>query len=1665
MAQSNNPSLVTQNLAFAGDPASTLKLPSSIKDVADQMAALNSKDYTTYSSGGKTHYVWTFLSTETFSTSRWPILVDAFVVGGGGSGFAGNSAASGLTHNGGGGAGGVAYATGFLLPPGAHTFTVGAGSPASVVGGDSSIAVAGGDTLVGKGGGSAGATTGQAGGSGGGGYLWNAGGSETQSSQNSSLTLGSVTNFGNDGGDWLGTYAGQYAAAGGGGAGRAGYDADGANIVNNGSGGTGIQEGVDFYINGTSNWYGGGGAGTSLSCAANGIGGTGGGGNSNGFSGSTCDGQSGTANTGGGGGGHDNRGTGAQNYAGGSGIIIIRLTDDLGSISKSFLYDAVAGDSGQMYNGSCVDFDGTDASVDYGDVTWLDGLTVVSVSCWFYLDGDPPNSAGILVSKDNTLECVVKRSSGNEYSLSINNNHRVFASAPTPAYGEWIHVVYTWNSTGDVRKLYLNGALADTDTGGNQSGNSLADSSAILSIGDRPSHSYEIDGKMADVKIFAKELSAANVKELCDNSKVIIPTKNDGSGAFLSQGDLLLWAPLTDGVGTIAYDGSGYGRDGTYTGTSFLTGQTGCPQLITGYNKPMLFSNPQYIEVPQDSTLDVGTSDFTVSAWIWPKTGSQTNMFMQFAGAAGWRCVGGASDKVRFSVFDNGWTNYASMDVTPALTRNQWNHFAVSVNRDGNAQSYINGVAKSYLNVSGVTGTLTNAYPLRFGAGSYTNGAPTGDYIDGVMNEAIMYIGTALNASEIKALSTRARLKELVVNGGFNVDVSGWTINVGSSSSVTSVNGKAKMVDAASSGCRMDTPSGTPIALTSGKYYLAKVTLGGDRSNNGGTGSWFKWMIGSNYQGCQYHCPAYGTADNGGGEHSLVFKATGSSAYFGFTNGNDAGYVTVDDVSLVELGGPFDPSSECLPPDAMSMGSDVAKQISAKSSNAVESTYSYGGITYKVWTYRTSGTFVVPREIEVDVVVVGGGGGGGYNVGGGGGAGGLVSETLTTVQTAAGGTSYRVVVGEGGEGMWGGRTYGLPNTSGGDSFITIDSATTAVGGGRGGNYVAGSFTPEGCETGGSGGAGRHGAGGCAGTAGQGNAGGSGTSGSGYYAGGGGGGAGAAGANASLTPLINAGDGGNGKNDFINSSVAETAALLAAALPGAVYLAGGGGGSKQGSGASTVGAGGLGGGGKGSNYYSHDGENGQVNTGGGGGGEMDGGSGVVIIRYAMPTPAGYWRNDGTSTWTDLSNNGNTGTVVGSPAGLLFKQGYTASKSTDAGRDNQGFPLLDKNNGAIGFNGISDYVAFTSRVLAGEFTISMWINPHDATGKNLLGLSSASSDYMWITSNSEVDLRSSDMALTFTDSDVAAGVWQYICITRDGSDIPKFYRDSLLIQTLAADAGTFTFDQIGRYHDGSTGSAGDFFFNGQIASLKIYNRALTQTEVKQNFAAQASRFQVNRGIIQGGLVLHLDAGNNASYPGSGTTWTDLSGNGYNGTIDGATYSSGGGGNFDFDGANDGVVITSASNLHPWGGSASLMMWIKPNGTPTNWDGLWGGGSGSVGASFNFEALGRLSLGSDSGTPRVISSSGVTAGAWSHVACVRDGTTVIFYINGVDAGGGGSWTADAPGSTADIVIGQYYGGTVSSNYKFDGNIATTTLYTRALSAGEVEHNFEVMRDRFGI
>jgi hypothetical protein len=68
-----------------------------------------------------------------------------------------------------------------------------------------------------------------------------------------------------------------------------------------------------------------------------------------------------------------------------------------------------------------------------------------------------------------------------------------------------------------------------------------------------------------------------------------------------------------------------------------------------------------------------------------------------------------------------------------------------------------------------------------------------------------------------------------------------------------------------------------------------------------------------------------------------------------------------------------------------------------------------------------------------------------------------------------------------------------------------------------------------------------------------------------------------------------------------------------------------------------------------------------------------------------------------------------------------------------------------------------------------------------------------------------------------------------------------------------------------------------------------------------------FANNAPIVTDGLVFYVDAGNGNSYPGSGTTWSDLVGGNDGALTNGPTYDSGNGGSIVFDGVDDVVLVT--------------------------------------------------------------------------------------------------------------------------------------------------------------
>jgi hypothetical protein len=274
--------------------------------------------------------------------------------------------------------------------------------------------------------------------------------------------------------------------------------------------------------------------------------------------------------------------------------------------------------------------------------------------------------------------------------------------------------------------------------------------------------------------------------------------------------------------------------------------------------------------------------------------------------------------------------------------------------------------------------------------------------------------------------------------------------------------------------------------------------------------------------------------------------------------------------------------------------------------------------TYWYHAFKSSGTFTPAKGLSCDVLVVAGGGGGGGNAnantaGGGGGAGGVLAFAA---ESLASGTGYTVTIGAGGSA---GTTNSVGSNGSNSQFASL---TALIGGGGGGSASSSAGVGSSGGSGGGGGTnfGSTALGGSA-TSGQGNAGG--TSYTNNYAGGGGG-KGAVGTNGSASA---SGPGGAGTNSVTNWG-ALSSVLTATGLGVSGYIAGGGGGGYGGSLTGNAGGiGGSGGGGQGATGGTASGA-GIANTGSGGGGNGyttgyggagnpgAGGSGLVIVRYAV-----------------------------------------------------------------------------------------------------------------------------------------------------------------------------------------------------------------------------------------------------------------------------------------------------------------------------------------------------------------------------------------------------------------------------------------------------------------
>jgi hypothetical protein len=259
-------------------------------------------------------------------------------------------------------------------------------------------------------------------------------------------------------------------------------------------------------------------------------------------------------------------------------------------------------------------------------------------------------------------------------------------------------------------------------------------------------------------------------------------------------------------------------------------------------------------------------------------------------------------------------------------------------------------------------------------------------------------------------------------------------------------------------------------------------------------------------------------------------------------------------------------------------------------------------------------------------------------------------------------------------------------------------------------------------------------------------------------------------------------------------------------------------------------------------------------------------------------------------------------------------------------------------------------------------------------------------------------------------------------------------------------------------------------------------LTSNEITQNYNATKSRYINILPPVNDSLVLNLDAGNRASYAGTGTTWFDLSSNRISASlVDGVVFAGTGiSTHFSFDGTGDYVNIPSTSLFNFGSGDFSVELAIYYNASTSSDNtyrpafmlgsgnsylimNKWRSGIGN-GIVLDYSVAGsRYTLTTTNAVPSPNVNNTITSplfdvnAKWTHFVIRISSNVMTLYINSVSYGSvnlASRWNTNQ-GLTIGTGGGDYMSGLIPY-FKF---------YNRALTQQEIAQNFNATRDRYGI
>jgi hypothetical protein len=407
----------------------------------------------------------------------------------------------------------------------------------------------------------------------------------------------------------------------------------------------------------------------------------------------------------------------------------------------------------------------------------------------------------------------------------------------------------------------------------------------------------------------------------------------------------------------------------------------------------------------------------------------------------------------------------------------------------------------------------------------------------------------------------------------------------------------------------------------------------------------------------------------------------------------------------------------------------------------------------------------------------------------------------------------------------------------------------------------------------------------------------------------------------------------------------------------------------------------------------------------------------------------------------------------------KSGTTTYSLTGSltGTLTNGVGYLPNNGGTWNFDGTDDFILVPngySTVMQGNdyWTVSVWVNANDLSNAPVL-ISPGAGQLAYSDLYLEIDPNNIYMAASggplAASITLSTNTWYHITWVKDGPTTGYIYLNGVRLNTtgtIGAMANTAADFRIGAFKQGS------YYLNGKMPSVLMYNKALTATEIQQNYQAEQYRFEGPAGPVTNGLLLYWDAGNLDSYPGTGTTIYDLSGNGNNGNVvNGVGYNQTNGGVLTFDGIDDQVYL-STLNLTSTNNTvmgAARYTGTSPHGRMinslnNNWLlGQWNN------STLNYYAEGTvygIPAGPDDTNWRIYTGTGDISGdSWG------------FYVNNSLITQN---NAGVQGPNGISIARQGFGAEWST-----GQFSFLLIYNRVLTAAEMTQNYNYFKGRFGL